>query len=47
MKRLGEEVGFKGSLNERGKTGVLRRFGHIERIEGERLVKKISSECGG
>ena len=29
------------SLRERGKAAVLRRFGHVERMEGERLVKKI------
>ena len=28
-------------LSERGEAAVLRWFGHVERMEGERLVKKI------
>ena len=33
--------GFQRSLSEREEAAVLRWFGHIERMEGERLVKKI------
>ena len=33
--------GLKRSLSERGEAAVLRWFGHVERMEGERLVKKI------
>ena len=33
--------GLQRSLSERGEAAVLRWFGHIERMEGERLVKKI------
>ena len=32
--------GLQRSLNERGEAAVLRWFGHIERMEGERLVNK-------
>ena len=33
--------GLQRSLSKRGKAAVLRWFGHVERMEGERLVKKI------
>ena len=33
--------GLQRSLSERGEAAVLRWFGHVERMEGERLVKKI------
>ena len=33
--------GLQRSLSERGEASVLRWFGHVERMEGERLVKKI------
>ena len=33
--------GLQRSLSERGEAAVLRSFGHVERMEGERLVKKI------
>ena len=40
MKKLREGEGFKKSLSEREKVPVLQWFGHIERMERERLVKK-------
>ena len=33
--------GLQRSLSERGEAAVLRWFGHVERMEGERLMKKI------
>ena len=33
--------GLQRSLSERREAAVLRWFGHVERMEGERLVKKI------
>ena len=32
--------GLQRSLSERGEAAVLQWFGHVERMEGERLVKK-------
>ena len=32
--------GLQRNLSERGDAALLRWFGHIERMEGERLVKK-------
>ena len=34
-------AGLQRSLIERGEAAVLRWFRHIERMEGERLAKKI------
>ena len=33
--------GLQRSLSERGKAAVLLWFGHVERMEGRRLVKEI------
>ena len=43
-KEKDEEIrrcGLQRSLNERGEAAVLRWFGHVKRMEEERLVKKI------
>ena len=39
--RVRERCGIKVRLLERANRGVLRWFGHVERMSGERLVKKV------
>ncbi len=42
MRECEGEQGFVRELAERAEQGVLRWFGYVERMEEERLVKKIT-----
>ena len=39
--RMRESCGVKKGVHERIDEGVLRRFGHVERMENDRIAKKV------
>ena len=46
--RIRELCGMKEGLDESIDEGVLRRFGHVERMERERIAKRVYvGECAG
>ena len=47
-KRIRELYGVKKGLDERIDEGVLRSFGHVERMESDRIAKRVYvRECVG
>ena len=47
-RRIRELCGVRKGLDERIEEGVLRWFGHVERMERDRIAKRVYiGECAG